>query len=54
MSPIAGQMAGPNGLEFFCGHSGVPGGCFRQKKNRIFLFSILFLLVVYKIQDVHF
>ena len=25
MSPIAGQTAGPNGLKFFCGHSGVPG-----------------------------
>ena len=29
MSPIVGQTAGLNGLTFFCGHSGVPGGCFR-------------------------
>jgi len=26
MLPIAGQTAGPTGLNFFCGHSGVAGG----------------------------
>ena len=42
MSLIAGQTAGPNGLTFFCGNSGVFGGCFRLKKNRTFLFSNFF------------
>jgi len=33
MLPIAGQTAGPNALNFFCGHSWVAGGCFRLKQN---------------------
>ena len=35
----------PNGwtdwAEIFCGHSGVAGGCFRQKKSIIFLKTFL-------------
>ena len=34
MLPIAGQTAGPIGLNFFCGHSWVTGGCYRLKKIR--------------------
>ena len=36
MLPIAGQSAGPNGLIFFCGDSGVAGGCLKLKKIQFF------------------
>ena len=31
MLPIAGQTTGPIELKFFCGNSGVAGGCYKQK-----------------------
>ena len=39
MLPIAAQTAGPNGLNIFCGHSWVAGGCYRVKKIEIFCFQ---------------
>ena len=40
MSPIAGQTAGPNGLNFFVDTQGWPGS--KAKKIRNFLFSKFF------------
>ena len=44
MLPIAGQTPGPLGLNFFCEHSWVAGGCYRLKNS----------LIIYIIkQDIH-
>ena len=43
MLPIAGKTAGPNGLNFFCGHSGVAKGCLRLKKKSNIFFQIFFI-----------
>ena len=48
MLPIVGQMAGPNKLKFFYGHSGVVGGCLRLKKFELFyIFSKFFFKFIF-------
>ena len=42
MSPIAGQKAGPIGMNFFVDTLGWPGGCFRLKKIQFFFQNIFF------------
>ena len=47
MLPIVGQMAGPNKLKFFYGHSGVVGGCLRLKKFELFYIFSKFFFQIY-------
>ena len=42
MSPIAGQTTGPIGQNFFCGHLGVAGECFRLKNSGFLKKNIVF------------
>ena len=42
MSPIAGQTTGPIGQNFFCGHLGVAGECFRLQNSGFFKKKDLF------------